>query len=240
MTPAGKAFSCYTLTPFLRQFTRFDPEEGAVSPILVRPVREQLEHDRVIRLLQARYKRRFAVGINPGAEQTAPVGTLPDALYPDLVLASAGSGKKLEGVIEVETTESVNQLEAMAQWARLGRLPVEFILYVPSGVAGAARRLCGDHGIGVTEIWTYHAVGDQVRFAQVHRAPLAEKLAAARAAAAEARRAVAREATGGKSPAGRAKTAPRKAGVKPAAKTGSPRTAAAAARPAAKRAAKKR
>jgi hypothetical protein len=29
-----------------------------VSPILTRPVREQLDHDRVIRLLQARYKRK--------------------------------------------------------------------------------------------------------------------------------------------------------------------------------------
>ena len=165
-----------------------------MSPILVRPVREQLEHDRVIRLLQAKYKRRFTVGINPGTEQTAAVGAGAEAQYPDVVLTSPGSGKKLAGVIEVETSESVNQLEAMAQWARFGKLPVEFILYIPSGVAGVARRLCGDLGIGVTEIWTYHTVGDQVRFAQVHRAPLAEKLSAARAAASEARRALAREA----------------------------------------------
>jgi hypothetical protein len=199
-----------------------------LSPILVRPVREQLEHDRVIRLLQARYKRRFTVGINPGAEQTAPVGAAPDAQYPDLVLTSLGTGKKLLGVVEVETNESVNQLEAMAQWARFGRLPVEFILCVPSGVAGVARRLCGDHGIGVTELCTYHSVGDQVRFAQVHRAPLADKLAAAKAAAAEARRASAREADAGKARPAKAK---RTAAKRPAAKT---------ARPAARRAASKK
>jgi hypothetical protein len=199
-----------------------------LSPILVRPVREQLEHDRVIRLLQARYKRRFTVGINPGAEQTAPVGTAPDTQYPDLVLTSLGTGKKLLGVVEVETNESVNQLEAMAQWARFGRLPVEFILCVPSGVAGVARRLCGDHGIGVTELCTYHSVGDQVRFAQVHRAPLADKLAAAKAAAAEARRASAREADAGKARPAKAK---RTAAKRPAAKT---------ARPAARRAASKK
>ena len=110
-----------------------------MSPILVRPVREQLEHDRVIRLLQARYKRRFAVGINPGADMAAPVGAAPDVQYPDLVLTAPGGGKKLAGVVEVETSESVNQLEAMAQWSRLGRLPVDFILYIPSGVAGVAR-----------------------------------------------------------------------------------------------------
>jgi hypothetical protein len=219
-------FSCYTLTPFRRQFERLHPEEGALSPILVRPVREQLEHDRVIRLLQPRYKRRFTVGVNPGIEQSFPVGTAPDLQFPDLVLTSPGTGKKLAGVVEVETAESVNQLEAMAQWARFGRLPVEFILYVPSGVAPVARRLCGDHGIGVTEIWTFHTVGDQVRFAQVHRAPLAEKLAAARAAAAEARRASAREEELRKAPAARAKVRPKRAAGKPAAKAVPKRAAA--------------
>jgi hypothetical protein len=202
-----------------------------LSPILVRPVREQLEHDRVIRLLQARYKRRFTVGVNLGGEQTAPVGAAPDAQFPDLVLTAPGAGRKLAGVVEVETNESTNQLEAMAQWARFGRLPVEFILYVPAAVAGVARRLCSDHVVGVTEIWTYHAVADQVRFAQVHRAPLAEKLAAGRAAAAEARRAASPAPS---KPAGKPKAA--RGGVKPASK----RAAAKPARPPAKRAASKK
>ena len=48
-----------------------------MSPILVRPVREQLEHDRMIRLLQAKFRRRYDAGINPGAEQNVPVGTGP-------------------------------------------------------------------------------------------------------------------------------------------------------------------
>jgi hypothetical protein len=206
-----------------------------LSPILVRPVREQLEHDRVIRQLQVKYKRRFTVAINPGSEQTAAVGTAPDLLYADLVLTSLKSGKKLEGVIEVETNESVNQLEAMAQWARLGRLPVEFILYVPSGAAGVARRLCSDHAIGVTQIWTYHTVGDQPRWAQVHAADLAQKLAAARAAAAEARRASAREAEAAK-PTARKPRPAKRAAAKPASR----RPAAKAAKPVASRTASKK
>ena len=40
-----------------------------VSPILVRPVREQLEHDRIIRLLHAKTKRKNDAGMNPGAER---------------------------------------------------------------------------------------------------------------------------------------------------------------------------
>src|SRR6185436_1787640 len=85
--------------------------EVLLSPILVRPVREQLEHDRVIRLLQAKYKRKFEVAINPGNEQTTPVGPGPLPWYPDLVLQSTERGRKLLGVVEVETAESVNHLE---------------------------------------------------------------------------------------------------------------------------------
>ena len=44
-----------------------------MSPILVRPVREQLEHDRIIHQLQAKFRRKYEAGINPGAEQNAPV-----------------------------------------------------------------------------------------------------------------------------------------------------------------------
>jgi len=140
-----------------------------VSPILVRPVREQLEHDRIIRQLQAKFKRKHEGGINPGAEQTAAVGAGPSALYPDLVLTSTERGHRLQGVVEVETGESVNHLEALAQWAHYGRLRVPFHLYVPAGMVDVARRLCEDNQIYVAEIWSYHTVGDQPRFTLVHR-----------------------------------------------------------------------
>ena len=105
-----------------------------MSPILVRPVREQLEHDRIIRLLQARSRRRYEVGINPGSEQNAPVGIGPKAVYPDVVLYSQERGRKVQGVVEVETGESVNHLEALAQWAHFARLKVPFHLYVPAKI----------------------------------------------------------------------------------------------------------
>ena len=179
-----------------------------MSPILVRPVREQLEHDRVIRLLQSRYRRRFTVEVNLGSEETA-AGRHRDRGAVSRPRADVTEvARKLLGVVEVETGESVNQLEALAQWARYGRLPVEFALYVPVAAAGAARRLCADHRIGVTEIWTYHTLGDQVRFAQIDRAPVAGKLAAARAAAAAARRA--------SSKASRPAAGPRQTSKKPA------------------------
>jgi len=140
-----------------------------VSPILVRPVREQLEHDRIIRLLQSKFRRKFEAGMNPGAEQNAAVGSGPSALYPDLVLLSQERGHRLQGVVEVETGESVNHLEALAQWAHFAKTRAAFHLYVPAGMVDVARRLCEDSHIFVGEIWSYHTVGDQVRFTLVHR-----------------------------------------------------------------------
>jgi hypothetical protein len=140
-----------------------------VSPILVRPVREQLEHDRIIRQLQAKFRRKHEVGINPGAEQTVPVGTAPAVLYPDVVLMSMDRGRKVQFVIEVETGESVNHLEALAEWAHLARARAPFHLYVPAGMVDVARRLAEDNNIYVSEIWSYHPVGDQMRFTSVYR-----------------------------------------------------------------------
>jgi len=142
-----------------------------VTPILVRPVREQLEHDRVIRLLQLRWKRKYQVGINQGADQISPVTFGETVLYPDVVLARPGKAKKTEIVVEVETAESVNNLEALAEWVRLAQGKAEFHLYVPTGSVDAARRLCADHGIPVAEICSYHLVGEQMRFTTVFKAP---------------------------------------------------------------------
>jgi hypothetical protein len=142
-----------------------------VSPILVRPVREQFEHDRVIRVLQARYKRKYEVVINPGAEQNASVSVGENAMYPDLVLYSTERGRRLQGTIEVETGESVNSLEAMAEWGPFSRLRAPFHLYVPPNSLDTARRLCAELQIVAAEIWTYHTAADQVRFTMVHRDP---------------------------------------------------------------------
>jgi hypothetical protein len=142
---------------------------GDLSPILVRPVREQLEHDRIIRLLQAKLKRKHEVAVNIADEQTAGVKIGLTQMFPDLVLTSQDKGHRLEGVIEVETGESVNHLEAMAQWAHFGRVRAPFHLYVPATAVDIARRLCVENGVAVAEVWSYHSLGDQTRFTMVHR-----------------------------------------------------------------------
>src|SRR5262245_53544235 len=122
------------------------------------------------------------------------------------------------GTVEVETAESVNHLEAMAQWAHLGRARAPFHLYVPAGSVDIAKRLAAENGVNVAEIWSYHSIGDQTRFTLAHRGAAAETRRAAPPAAPKAPRAVAPR---------RAKPAPRK--VAPRA------TRSAAAKPAARK-----
>jgi hypothetical protein len=147
-----------------------------VSPILTRPVREQLEHDRVIRQLQARYKRKNEVIINPGNEQNQSITVGDLVVYPDLVLF-AEDGRRLLGTVEVETGESVNAIEARAEWAVYARLRVPLHLYVPPACVDAVKRISAEYQIAVAELWTYTTSFDQVRFTMVHRdnsAPIAK------------------------------------------------------------------
>jgi hypothetical protein len=135
------------------------------------------------------------------------VGVGPTAVFPDLVLLSLERSRRLQGVIEVETGESVNHLEALAQWTHLAKLRAEFHLYVPAGMVEVARRLCEDNQIQVNEIWSYHSIGDQVRFTLVHRSR--EVVATKRAVVAAPKPAPAREVKKAPRPAPPARKAPK-------------------------------
>jgi hypothetical protein len=138
-------------------------------PILVRPVREQLEHDRVIRLLQDKWRKKYDVQANVGDGRQASIKVGQMTLFPDLVLTSAVPPKRLQSVVEVETGESVNNLEAMAQWAHMSRAKAAFQLYVPVGAIDQARRLCQEHEVALAELWSYYVFGEQIRFNLVQR-----------------------------------------------------------------------
>jgi hypothetical protein len=125
-----------------------------VSPIYVRPAREQAEHDRLIRFLQSKLAKKSEVVVNVGDEQTAPVKLGANTYFPDLVILT-GAERKIAGLIEIETGESTNNLEALAQWQHFGRAKVPFHLYVPVLMVEAARRFCTANKVSISEIWTY-------------------------------------------------------------------------------------
>src|SRR3954467_3048477 len=120
-------------------------------------------------MLHAKFRRKYEAGMNPGAEQNMPIGAGTMALFPDLVLLSPDRARKLQVIVEIETGESVNHLEALAQWAHYGRIRAAFHLYIPASMVDVARRLTEDNQIHVAEIWSYHVVGDEPRFTLVHR-----------------------------------------------------------------------
>ena len=141
-----------------------------MTPIFVRPVREQLEHDRLIRFLHAKFKakRKLDVLANVGDERQAPIKVGNNTYFPDLILLD---GKKVAALIEIETGESTNNLEAMAQWTHFSRARVPFHLYVPVLAVDAARRLCESNHVLATEVWSYRPVNDQFDLVRVHLNP---------------------------------------------------------------------
>ena len=198
-----------------------------MSPILTRPVREQLEHDRVIRQLQARYKRKSDVIINPGNEQNQSITVGELVVFPDLLVFAEGT-RRLLTTVEVETGESVNPIEARAEWGVFSKLRVPLHLYVPPVCVDAVKRITAEYQIVVSELWTYTATFDQIRFTMVYRSPDAPvvKVPArpepkAKAATASRPAAAARGRAVKSKPAVKA-TPPVKSKVKPAARKAKP------------------
>ena len=140
-----------------------------MSPIYIRPVREQIEHDRIIRQLHAKARRKHDALMNVGQHPSASVGAGDHARFPDLILCGLDKGNPLEMVVEVETAESVHRLEALGEWVPFAAIGVPFVLYVPASMVEVARQLCTEHKIRVAELWSYIGVGDDVRFTLIHR-----------------------------------------------------------------------
>ena len=99
-----------------------------MSPILVRPVREQLEHDRIIRLLQAKLKRKYEV-----REHLA--GPYPDA--GTLLLADIGDDLVLTLQLRLQESDDTVVLQLLADrpnqnWTQEASGEPSMVTYVPA------------------------------------------------------------------------------------------------------------
>ncbi|MCK7529253.1 MAG: hypothetical protein MZV64_72720 [Ignavibacteriales bacterium] len=181
-----------------------------MSPILVRPVREQLEHDRVIRQLQAqlqaqlhgcRQPRRRADGLRRDR--------LPTCSYPDLVLTSLRVGQEARGRDRGrdqrigEPARSDGAVGAFGPAAG-GVHPLRAVRRRRAWPGACAATT----GIGVTrDLDLPHRRRPGCDWRRCIAAALAEKLSAARAAA---RRGQARQRAGKPRPPGRPQAAARR------------------------------
>ena len=136
-----------------------------MSPILVRPVREQLEHDRIIRLLHGKSRRKYDAGINPGAEQNAPGRHRrrpPSFRTWCCILRNAAAGWKRSS-----KSKPANRSTTWKRWPNgpisPGFAPPFTCTCLPgwsTSHVGCARTIKSRS----TEVWSYHSVGDDVRF----------------------------------------------------------------------------
>ncbi len=141
-----------------------------MSPIYIRPAREQAEHDRLTLFLEAKHGKKLDVLINKGDARDYALKIGTGTYFPDLILQESG---KPVGVIEIETGESTNNLEALAQWVHFGKAKVPFHLYVPVVMFDAARRFCEQNQVTVSEIWTYRTLMDGFDLVRVFQDPQA-------------------------------------------------------------------
>ncbi|MCF8257565.1 MAG: hypothetical protein K9J06_08435 [Flavobacteriales bacterium] len=102
----------------------------------------QNEHDSVI---QAAYnnldKVNHRVYINPNQQKNTSI----NGFYPDIIITPA-SDNTVKFVIEVETSESVNNIEAQ-QWRTYADLGGTFYLLVPFASKTLAELICRQNGI---------------------------------------------------------------------------------------------
>lgn len=131
----------------------------------------QLTHDSVVRASRDTYSelanQGYMISINPAQEHNQYVGGA-NKLYPDLIVWRPNANDRSTGtaiiIEEVETEDSVNEIEAQ-QWVAYGKLNIsQFRLIVPTQKAADALRIVQQYNIKVTEIWHYSSVGGKIYF----------------------------------------------------------------------------
>lgn len=100
-------------------------------------------HDNVI---QAAYnnldKINYDVYINLGQQKNTAVNNQ----YPDIIITPHNS-RNVRWIIEVETTDSVTQFEALSQWIEYSKLGGIFYLLVPTASRNLAEQICIQNNI---------------------------------------------------------------------------------------------
>lgn len=117
-------------------------------------------HDKVVRDIVSHLNTEaFDVYINPGQEKNAGIGDN----YPDVILTEK-NGTTVKFIMEVETSESVSQEEALRQWKKyVSEINATFYLVVPSLSLKKAKELCQREGINA-RFTTFSVSGETIIF----------------------------------------------------------------------------
>jgi hypothetical protein len=104
---------------------------------------DQREHDRVVLAAQEFYRASGKYcWVNPGTNNNVPCGRY----YIDIIASDNPSGEN-SWLVEVETDDSVSEVEAKEQWKSYAAEYPGWVLAVPQHSAPEAKRLLTKHGI---------------------------------------------------------------------------------------------
>ncbi len=107
------------------------------------PINQNL-HDKVINFAARKLDdKNYDIYTNPNIEKNAGIGSF----YPDIILTEKGKST-VKFIIEVETIDSLNIIEATNQWKKYStEIKCSFYLLVPYNFKNLAISLCKQIGI---------------------------------------------------------------------------------------------
>jgi hypothetical protein len=115
-------------------------------------------HDQVVSLVAQRWAKSFQckVTINPGSESGEP-----DVLGWQF----SPAGNRVQWIAEVETEESLSQLDRYKRWQGLADKSVPFYLFVPKGYRSKVRQLAVMAGVDLNGIYEYTFLNETFQLA---------------------------------------------------------------------------
>ncbi|OGW51392.1 MAG: hypothetical protein A2V62_07545 [Nitrospirae bacterium RBG_19FT_COMBO_58_9] len=117
-------------------------------------------HDRVVSLVAQRWAKAFRckVTIHTSLEQDPWAD--PEQQCDIVGWQVTSAGNTMEWMAEVETADSIRDLETLSRWKQAMVAGVPFYLLVPRGLKECAQKLAGEASVPVSGVYEYTFVND--------------------------------------------------------------------------------
>jgi hypothetical protein len=118
-------------------------------------------HDQVVSLVAQRWAKAFhcKVTIHTGLEQNPWADPQQHCDIVGWQVSSAGN--TMEWMAEVETDDSIRNVETVSAWKEAVVREIPLYLFVPRGLKESAQKLAGDAAVPVSGIYEYTFVNGQ-------------------------------------------------------------------------------
>lgn len=127
----------------------------------------QNHHDTAVRLLAAHWRDpvRYNIATNPDGQQNRWAGR--SDLFPDIIAWSRQGERDVAlWIVEVETGDSVTEVEARGQWANYAATGIPLSLAVPMGSGSTAWQVAQRLGIAVQRVFEHSVIGGRLQIVE--------------------------------------------------------------------------